>query len=39
LETVPLLLKLCAGLDVNVSPDRPDIFILAPESALRIENY
>jgi len=38
LETVPLLLKLCDGLDVNVSPDRPDVFILAPESALRIEN-
>jgi hypothetical protein len=38
LETVPCLLKLCNGLDVNVSPDRPDVFILAPESDLRIEN-
>ena len=38
LETVPCLLKWCDGLEVNVSPDRPDVFILAPESALRIEN-
>ena len=38
LMTVPRLLNLQDGLDVKVlSPHRPDVFILAPESAQRIE--
>jgi len=37
LENVPRLLKTLKGLDVDVSPDRPDVLILAPESAQRIE--
>jgi hypothetical protein len=38
LETVPCFLNMRYGLRVDVSPDRPDVFILAPESAQRIDN-
>jgi hypothetical protein len=37
LETVKRLLEMRDGLRVDVSQDRPDVFILAPESAQRIE--
>jgi len=36
-ETVPRLLEMSKGLVVKVSQDRPDVFILAPESAQCIE--
>jgi uncharacterized membrane protein YecN with MAPEG domain len=38
LMTVALMLKICApGFDVELSDESDDVFILAPESALRIE--